>query len=75
MKNSDMSAYPMPNYHEYNDNGVKEPVSGISKREHFAGLAMQGLYMVTPDATISIEESASIAVSMADALLYELENN
>ena len=77
MRNADLPAMPQPiaaNETEVIDTNEYCPGNaGLTKREHFAGLAMQGLYMVTPDATISIEESASIAVSMADALLYELE--
>ena len=44
--------------------------SGLTKREYFAGLAMQGLF-VKDD--VDINNAARYAVFMADALLSALE--
>ena len=49
--------------------------SGVTKREYFAGLAMQGL-CADPnnhDLFSSIEHAAQNAVAIADVLLAELE--
>lgn len=70
MKNSDMTIYPIPNMQaselEYHD-----IVSGLTKREYFAGLAMQGL-CADPNMP-GIVNAAEIAVEMADALLQQLQ--
>lgn len=42
---------------------------GLTKREYFAAMAMQGL---ATDNTISIELSVSLAVRLADNLIKEL---
>lgn len=42
---------------------------GLTKREYFAGLAMQGMAM----SDLKFEDMAHDAVKMADALLAELE--
>ncbi len=53
-------------------------MSGLTKREYFAGLAMQG--MIASGCTIDVDKEypfktrAATAVVMADALLKELEN-
>jgi hypothetical protein len=51
---------------------------GLTKREYFAGLAMQGL-MTSQDQNGSwrhdIKTCAEISVQMADAILAELEKN
>ena len=47
---------------------------GLTKREHFAGLAMQGF---ASDASLELgwKESAHLAVLWADALLAELDKD
>ena len=45
--------------------------TGITKRELFAAMAMRGV-LSDPEGLISIEESAHMAVTCADALLAEL---
>lgn len=46
---------------------------GLSKREHFAGLAMQGILAGLPQtATYDRHETARIAIAHADALIAEL---
>jgi len=65
MINSDMPAMPCtvkPEY-QYQD-------SGLTKREHFAGLAMQGLIAAGHKMEIRV---AVDSLEMADALLAELE--
>ena len=84
MKNADMPIRPtvieheVPNGHslgrpEYRT--VKETLTGLTKREYFAGLAMQGLLING----INNVSTASNAVKCADELLKELlkgnENN
>ena len=52
---------------------------GLSKREHFAGLAMQGL-LALPDKGIynsfdeAIERICELSIKFADELLKQLEN-
>jgi len=49
---------------------------GLTKREHYAGLAMQGLIAGSLKGdTRSIDEVASLAVKFADAVLKELDKN
>lgn len=78
MKNSEMPAMPI---HDDPENGGALPAvalhhadcSGLTKREYFAGLAMQGLCAARPNA--DYDEIADLAVCHADALLAELENH
>ena len=46
---------------------------GLTKREHFAAMAMQGYCAVFEGWGESCEEVARCSVAMADALLAELE--
>ena len=65
MKNADMPAAPIPRG-VYNDD-----TAGLTKREHFAGLAMQGLLAHYGDSDIH----CLAAVEYADALLKALEKD
>ena len=47
---------------------------GLTKREHFAGLAMQGI-MANEEAYLTWSDLAKDAVAMADALLKTLEQD
>lgn len=49
--------------------------SGLTKREHFAAMAMQGLCANSCDDAwgMTIIDTTELAVQMADALLLELE--
>ena len=62
MKNGQQKAHPF-----INKNGDAE--QGLTKREYFAALAMQGLV----DRHINYEVVAEYAVEYADALLKELD--
>lgn len=48
------------------------PMFGLTKREHFAGLAMQGILASEPNDTVTNEMLAGFSVQLADALLAEL---
>lgn len=75
MRNADMPAMPQANQevveafleHEH------DAPNGLTKREHFAAMAMQGFCAAPdmPDATV--EGVAGASVKQADALLAELE--
>jgi hypothetical protein len=79
MNNSDMPAMPtLPDH--IGDFGLfyETGMCGLTKREHFAGLAMQGI-MASANAPITKDNKwdgniiVEVAVGMADALLEELE--
>ncbi len=83
MQNKDMSAMPLP---ITTNDGVIHDTSdystfniGLTKREHFAGLAMQGL-LAGENATAATYHWNKVdfgaqAVEMADALLAALEKS
>lgn len=77
MKNADMPAMPTITYdHCAAMNGVGVTATnspGLTKREYFAVIAMQGLLTCAMDTDCSIPELCADAVSAADALLAELE--
>ncbi len=69
MKNGDQTAFPV---HGGNHNfGI--PFPGMTKREYFAGLAMQGALANDNGPAGDWKQLAEHAVSAADALLFELE--
>lgn len=49
--------------------------NGLTKREYFAGLAMQGLLAMGPRCQGAPEDMAAHAAVCADALLAELEKS
>ncbi|WWW34561.1 hypothetical protein V8017_16260 [Stenotrophomonas rhizophila] len=75
MKNADELAYPTPHVWaerwEMLEN-IKPSEGGLTKREYFAGLAMQGIISDGWDKAFR-GEAAKLSVSYADALLTELE--
>ncbi len=75
MNNGDMPASPK-DVIGYTESGPSVRVSydGLTKREHFAVLAMQGL-LGHPDCDVDPESSADWAVKCADALLKALEES
>ena len=76
MKNGDMPAMPVfsdsgavtTNYGFLSGEGM-----GLTKREYFAAMAMQGLMSADVEASLHQNDCAKIAVAHADALLAELE--
>lgn len=46
--------------------------AGLTLRQHFAGLAMQGMCSETTTSSLSPHQVASMAIQYADALLEEL---
>jgi len=71
IENRDMPAMPWdeidPSTHQH---GIERQFSGLTKRELFAAMAMQGLMGLPIE--MSHEMVASSAVTQADALLAEL---
>jgi hypothetical protein len=60
--------------------GWEVKFGGLTKREHFAGLAMQGLLSIydeniVPPNEDNVKYMAKLAVKAADILLQELETN
>lgn len=68
MKNSDSpsTGFATPNY---------DVNYGLTKREYFAGLAMQGILAEDFDCLLMPKAIAAMAVDQADALLKALEVN
>ena len=52
------------------DGGLDSPNAGLTKREYFAAMALQGL--LPTNISQSIEEDAKNAVKLADILIEEL---
>ena len=48
-------------------------LSGLTKREHFAGLAMQGILAGGQYGSGDVEEVGELSVQFTDCLLKELE--
>jgi hypothetical protein len=75
MKNADSPATAQ--YYKSADEQLTIEAFGLTKREHFAGLAMQGWLArcsnVPHTVRLKPEDMAAVAVQMADALLTELE--
>ena len=88
MKNADKPINPLKGaddifFNEREESYIKEvkPLIGLTKREHYAGLAMQGLLancnggMTSGGSrTFSPNEISKLAVLHADELLKQLEN-
>jgi hypothetical protein len=72
MNNGDMPINATsPNKHQ--PEWAAARVGGLTKREYFAGLAMQGMLSSSDYATSTWNTVAIEAVEVADALLKELE--
>ncbi len=70
----DEYVYPLPNQVAYDfGDSVSLPQPGLTKRELFAGMAMQGLLAADSDQGLSLDLAAKFAVGHADALLEQLE--
>ena len=70
MKNADKPINPIP---EHFDKYQNENI-GLTKREYFAGLAMQGILANSSLNNLKEETVAEISVLCADKLLEQLEN-
>lgn len=70
MRNADLPAMPHTTW-DNEVNIVIDQGEGLTKREHYAGLAMQGLCTHSGDYHLP-QHLASDAVMYADALLAEL---
>mgnify|MGYP003649506148 CR=1 FL=1 len=85
MNNKDMPAMPSGLVDEdvFNSDGefcgtVEARYVGLSKREHFAGLAMQGLlsstlFTVSASPEYWLKDTVEASVEFSDALLAELD--
>jgi len=81
MNNSDMPAMPNLEGLDVNDEPYQHTVyTGLTKREHFAAMAMQGMLSNTNEGDCNMHRAGSFcghlsrnAVEFADALLKELE--
>jgi hypothetical protein len=70
LQNPNKPAFPIT---EEETDRIEEGIrihTGLTKREYFAGLAMQG---VLTDSRLSAEEAVEIATRAADHLLKQLE--
>lgn len=56
------------------EGGVDSPQKGLTKREHFAAMAMQGLLSNPKNINFERDFFASDAVYVADALINALNN-
>ena len=71
MKNADMPANPTKHNNDHFQH-QNDYTTGLTKREHFAGLAMQGM-LSSPKSHGTFEQFADSSVNFADALLKALE--
>ncbi len=81
MKNGEQSIHPTEGHVDYNNdpNKIIGGGIGLTKREHFAAMAMQGLNssfantQQHPPNLENVEYITMMAVTQADALLKELD--
>ena len=87
MNNADKPINPIKGvddlfYNEQDESYIKQlkPLLGLTKREHYAGLAMQGLISSFTEKASNgrwgteIKETIKCAIDYADELLKQLEN-
>lgn len=72
MKSADMPAMPLGDGAVHLGSANPSAI-GLTKREHFAAIAMQGLCGAAWTEDWTLKEVATSAISHADALLAELE--
>ena len=73
MNNSDNPAMPYDHtFEDVNGDILRLMHTGLTKREHFAGLAMQGFISAGHSGMPNASELSDYAVRYADALLREL---
>ena len=82
MKNADMPAMPLQLQEGESSDKITKMgnADGLTKREHFAGLALNGLlsdagemFAIVPEGEAPARYFAKMSVNLADALLAELE--
>jgi len=76
MENTDRPAHPFHPKRPHSDEAANG-YSGITKREYFAGLAMQGILTTLSDSSVNEKVRDIVAresVAMADELLKQLES-
>jgi len=66
-------AFPLPTLRNVYGGIEVSPTPGVSKRELFSAMAMQGLIFSDKDCKLSWEQTAAMSIRAADALLAELE--
>ena len=68
MENSEQPIYPVP--YQNDDRSIQHDVyTGLTKREYFAGLALQGMLANPQIPNMECTMCAKTSVRMADALL------
>lgn len=67
---SDKPAFPLPDYMHYQS---QDAASGLTRRELFAAMAMQGFAADPDTGDTGAAELANAAVAWADALIAELD--
>lgn len=75
MSKADEPAFPTKAVTRTEEGVEIEDCIGLTKREYFAGLAMQGIIQTNPEKNRynSFKQLAEDSIQMADALLAELE--
>jgi hypothetical protein len=71
MTNPNDSAFSKSAFY-HPDGGLDVPQEGLSKREYFAAMALQGFFAAAHHSDTDVEYFAPIAVQAADALIAEL---
>ena len=71
MSNATAGAFPFPHYTRP-DGDIHWGEQGLTKREYFAAMAMQGMQFSDPQLLRTEENIAEMAVRQADALLAAL---
>lgn len=70
IKNGNLPAYPISEEETDRIDAGITIYSGLTKREYFAAMAMQGL---ADNKNLGYDDTAKVSVKLADALLKELE--
>lgn len=74
-KNSDLPAFPQSKLDRSGLQLVVENTGGLSKREYFAAIALQGLLVNAERNGLSFFSASAEAVRQADYLILELNKN
>ena len=69
--NPNEPAFSKPSFY-HPDGGLVSPNTGLTKREYFAAMALQGIIANKDGLDIKIERIVESAVDIADALIEEL---